>query len=294
MENKIQIKDNVCIGPKYPPFIIAEIGNNHNGSFNLACDLVRIAKSINVNAVKFQKKDIETSFPKKLLDRSYDGPNSYGKTYREHKKALELSDDEIKELFEYCKELDIICFATAFDQKSVKLLEKWDSPIHKVCSFHVTDIELIKTICQTEKPVFLSTGMSSVSEIDKAVEIIHSYGNPFVLSHCVSSYPTKIYDMNLKVIEFLKYRYADSILGYSGHNLGWVESLAVIPFGVSVIEQHFTLDKKLKGPDHNFSLNPDEMMLLVEHAKRVWQALGSREKKILNCEKAIRKKILDE
>ena len=141
---KIKLPYGKFIGNDQTPFIIAEIGNNHNGNFELALELIKKAKECGVDAVKFQVKDIESSFSKELLDRPYENENSFGRTYREHKEALEFSKDELTKIYDYAKELEIICFSTPFDIKSVKLLEDLNNPIYKISSFHVTDLGLIE------------------------------------------------------------------------------------------------------------------------------------------------------
>jgi len=286
---KIQITPNYLIGDNESPFIIAEIGNNHNGDINTALKMIKIAKDIGVDAVKFQVKNIETAFSKELLDKSYDGQNSFGKTYREHKMALEFSEEQLKQLYNYAREIGIICFSTPFDIDSVQLLEKLNNPIYKISSFHVTDLKLIEEICKTQKPIILSTGMSTIQEIDAAVTLIRKYHEQFVLLQCTSCYPTKDEDVNLRVIPFLRTKY-DCPVGYSGHEKGLAITTASLTLGACVIEKHFTLDRTMKGPDHASSLEPTGMSLIVTRSKRIFNALGSSEKTVLDCELDNRKK----
>jgi N-acetylneuraminate synthase/sialic acid synthase len=286
---QIKLPFNKSIGINDPPFIIAEIGNNHNGDLELAFELIRKAKKCGVDAVKFQVKDIESSFSKELLDKTYDNENSFGSTYREHKEALEFSKKQLKEIYDYSEELKILCFSTPFDIKSIKLLEELDNPIYKISSFHVTDLKLIEEICKTQKPIIISSGMSTLDELDKAINLIKSYTKKFALLHCVSSYPTNDQDLNLNVIPTLKNRY-DCIIGYSGHERGTVLCTSTILLGSRIIERHFTLDRYMKGPDHASSLEPDGMSLVVKRAKRTFVALGSTEKNVLDSELNNRKK----
>ena len=151
------------------PFIIAEIGNNHNGSLDTAKKLIESAKEAGADAVKFQVKNIEKSFAKELLDSPYVNENSFGKTYREHKMALEFSEEQMKQLYDFAAKINIICFSTPFDIDSVDMLERIGNPIYKISSFHVTDLKLIEYVCQTKKPIIISTGMSTIEEIDKAM-----------------------------------------------------------------------------------------------------------------------------
>lgn len=286
---KIKLPYSKFIGNDQTPFIIAEIGNNHNGNFELALELIKKAKECGVDAVKFQVKDIESSFSKELLDRPYENENSFGRTYREHKEALEFSKVELTKIYDYAKELEIICFSTPFDIKSVKLLEDLNNPIYKISSFHVTDLGLIEEICKTRKPIIMSSGMSTIDELDQAVNLIKKYTEDFVLLHCVSSYPTDDADLNFNVIPTLKNRY-NCIVGYSGHERGTVLCTSTILLGSRVIERHFTLDRYMKGPDHASSLESEGMSLVVKRAKRTFNALGTSDKRVLESELNGRKK----
>jgi sialic acid synthase SpsE len=287
--NKVRLTQTRMVGEGEPPFIVAEIGNNHNGSLDLAFQLIERAKEAGVDAVKFQVKNIEKSFSKELLDSSYVNENSFGKTYREHKIALEFSKDQLRQIYDYAKKIDIICFSTPFDTDSVDLLERLDNPIYKISSFHVTDLSLIERICQTKKSIILSTGMSTIDEIDKAVDLIRKYTNQFVLLHCVSCYPTMDEDINLNVIPAMRARY-DCPIGYSGHERGVAISASTIVLGACVVERHFTLDRTMKGPDHASSVEPLGMNHIVTRAKRLFLAMGSPNKTILDCELKNRKK----
>lgn len=286
---KIKASKNKFIGDDESPFIIAEIGNNHNGDVKIAFELIKKAKEIGVDAVKFQVKDIESSFSKELLDSSYLNPNSFGKTYREHKETLEFSKEELISVYDYAKKLDIICFSTPFDVKSVDLLEEIKNPIYKISSFHVTDVNLIERICKTKKPIIISTGMSTIEEIDTAINLIKKYTENLIVLHCISSYPTNDEDLNLRVITTLKNRY-DCIVGYSGHERGIALSVASVALGARVIERHFTLDRTMKGPDHASSIEVPGMAQIVERSKRMFTSLGSPEKRVLDSELVNRKK----
>ncbi len=285
----ITLSNDKKIGDECLPFIIAEIGNNHNGSVKKAKELIKKAKEINVDAVKFQIKDIEKSFSKELLDSPYEGQNSFGKTYREHKEFLEFNFDELKEIYDYANEIGIICFSTPFDVTSVEILEKLKNPIYKISSFHVTDIPLIEAICKTKKPIILSTGMSSLQEIENAVKIIKDKGNELILLQCTSCYPTDDKDVNLRVINSYKKKF-EVLVGYSGHERGTSITSAAIVLGACVLERHFTLDRTMKGPDHASSVETEGMKLIVEKAQRIFNSLGENEKKVLDCELKNRKK----
>ena len=287
--NKIKLTEDRWIGESEFPFIIAEIGNNHNGDLNLAFKTIKIAKEIGVDAVKFQVKNIEKCFSQELLDSTYVNENSFGNTYREHKQALEFSEQQLKQIYDYAKKLDIVCFSTPFDVDSVDLLEKIGNPIYKISSFHVTDLPLIERVCKTKKPIILSTGMSTIDEIDKAVNLIRKHTAQYSINHCVSSYPTADGDINLNVIKTLQDRYKCPV-GYSGHERGIAICVSVVVLGVSTIERHFTLDRTMKGPDHASSIEPSGMADVVQRTRRFFVAMGSPEKKILDCELKNRKK----
>ena len=286
---KIKLTEKRMIGQNEPPFIIAEIGNNHNGNLDTAFELIKIAKDIGVDAVKFQVKNIEKSFAKELLNSLYVNENSFGNTYREHKMALEFSEEQLKQIYEYAKELDIICFSTPFDTDSVEILETIKNPIYKISSFHVTDLPLIERVCKTNKPIILSTGMSSIDEIDNAINLIRKYTEQFVLMHCISSYPTSDEDVNLSVIPMLRDRY-NCPVGYSGHERGIAICTSSVALGACAIERHFTTDRSLKGPDHASSVEPIGFRDIISRSKKIFLAMGDPNKTVLNSELANRKK----
>ena len=286
---KIKINENKMIGENETPFIIAEIGNNHNGNLDTAKELIKTAKEAGADAVKFQVKNIEKSFSKELLDSTYVNENSFGKTYREHKMALEFSEEQMKQLYDFAAKIDIICFSTPFDIDSVDMLERIENPIYKISSFHVTDLKLIEYVCQTKKPIIISTGMSTIEEIDKAIELIKKYTKDFVVMHCVSCYPTEDKDINLNVIPTLKNRY-NCPVGYSGHERGIAITASTVLLGSCAIERHFTLDRTMKGPDHASSVEPIGLNDIVTRSKKMFNAMGISEKNVLDCELKNRKK----
>ena len=286
---KIKINENKTIGENEYPFIIAEIGNNHNGNLDTAMKLIESAKESGADAVKFQVKNIEKSFAKDLLDSPYVNENSFGKTYREHKMALEFSEEQMKQLYDFAAKINIICFSTPFDIDSVDMLERIGNPIYKISSFHVTDLKLIEYVCQTKKPIIISTGMSTVEEIDKAIELIKKYTKDFVIMHCVSCYPTEDEDVNLNVIPTLKNRY-NCPVGYSGHERGIAITASTVLLGSCAIERHFTLDRTMKGPDHASSVEPIGLNDIVTRSKKIFNAMGTSEKNVLDCELKNRKK----
>ena len=286
---KIKINENKMIGENETPFIIAEIGNNHNGNLDTAKELIKTAKEAGADAVKFQVKNIEKSFSKELLDSTYVNENSFGKTYREHKMALEFSEEQMKELYDFASKMSIICFSTPFDIDSVDMLERIGNPIYKISSFHVTDLKLIEYVCQTKKPIIISTGMSTIEEIDKAVELIKKFTKDFIIMHCVSCYPTEDKDVNLNIIPTLKNRY-NCPIGYSGHERGIAITASTVLLGCCAIERHFTLDRTMKGPDHASSVEAVGLNDIVTRSKKIFNAMGTSEKDVLDCELKNRKK----
>jgi sialic acid synthase SpsE len=280
---------NKLVGDNHPCFIIAEIGNNHNGDFDMAKELIDVAVKCEVDAVKFQIKNVETAFTKEILDAPYEHINSFGKTYREHKMALEFTHEQYAELQEYSEKKGVIFFATPFDLESLKFMKSINMPVYKISSFHVTRTDLINAICDTNKPVILSTGMSTLEEIDAAVELMRNRKADFAVLQCTSSYPTKDCDVNLAVIPEFKKRY-NCVVGYSGHEDGISVAASSVVLGGRVLEKHFTLDRTLRGPDHAASLEPKGLRLLVERVRHLEIAMGSPHKRVLECELKNRKK----
>jgi len=272
MVNEINLSKCVISENDYP-FIIAEIGNNHNGDMKIAKKLIDEAEKCGVNAVKFQTKDIETAFPQELLNKNYEGPNSFGKTYREHKQVLELSFDQLKELKVYSEKKNLIFFSTPFDIKSLENLDKLDMEIYKISSFHVTDLKLVEAIAAKKKPVIMSTGMSTISDIESAVKIFKKNNCEFELMHCVSDYPLSHYDANLVTINALKKKF-NCRVGYSGHEPGLAVSFAAATLGISSLERHITLDRSMYGSDQSSSLEPRGMMELISSIKKILESFG--------------------
>ena len=285
-----QIKlSNSTISENNYPFIIAEIGNNQNGDMKIAKQLIDEAHKCGANSVKFQTKDIETAFPQELLNKNYEGPNSFGKTYREHKQFIELNIDQLSELKKYSEDKNLIFFSTPFDIISLKKLEKLNMEIYKISSFHVTDLGLVEAIASKKKPVIMSTGMSTIEEIDTAVEILKKYKVNYLIMHCVSSYPADPKDLNLGAINVLRKRY-DCLVGYSGHETSANIAPSVVLYNACAIERHFTLDRSMKGPDHALSLEPAGMDILVKRSKIIFDAKGKEEKFVTESELKARKK----
>ncbi len=284
MTNKTTVKKvrKRIFGKDQPVFIIAEIGLNHNGSIKRAKELILKAKESGVDAVKFQKRDLKSLYKADILEDPNKDSQSTAYLFDIFKR-FEFSEKEFIELKRYCDKLDIIFFATPFDIKSAKFLEKIDVPFYKISSSDLTNIPLIELIVSNKKPIILSTGMSQVAEIDFTVNYLKKRRAKFALLHCVSAYPAAFKDINLSMLKFLKKRYKVTV-GYSGHERGYIAPLAAVALGAKIIEKHFTLDRSMEGPDHNISLTPEGLIKLVDRIRAVEEIIGDGKKIITRGE----------
>lgn len=262
-------------------FLIAEIGINHNGDIEIAKKLIDNAKKTKFDAVKFQKRTLEKVYSKEILDSLRESP--WGTTTREQKEGLEFNLEEYKQINEYCKHKNIEWFASAWDEESVNFLEDLNVKFHKVASAMIIDQKLLKTIAKTKKYTFISTGMSTLKDIENAVEIFEEYKCPFELMHCVSTYPMPPEQANLITIKYLKEKYNCDV-GYSGHETGLAVSIAACAFGLSSIERHLTLDRSMYGSDQAASLEIGGFKKLVEYARTVETSIGINSLGIINAD----------
>jgi len=251
-------------------FIIAEIGNNHNGSYDLAIKMIDAAIVAGANCVKFQMRTLDEVYRERSVNGS--GEDLGTEYVVDLLKRFELSKDEHKKLAEYCSHREITYLCTPWDRYSLQFLEELSVPAYKVASADLTNIPLIELLIKTKKPLILSTGMSTSEEIKFTAKILDDAGTDYVLLHCNSTYPAPFDDINLSWINELKKIHKD--IGYSGHERGINVTLASIPMGVSVIERHFTLDRNMEGPDHAASLEEHEFSKLVQGIREVESALG--------------------
>jgi N-acetylneuraminate synthase len=271
------------------PFLIAEIGINHNGSIDITKKLIDEAKKSDFDAVKFQKRDIDLVYSKEILDTPRE--SAWGTTTREQKMGLEFNENEYDEIDEYCKKKEIKWFASAWDVNSLKFLDKYNLNYQKVASAMIVDENLLVEIAKRKKYTFISTGMSKKEDIDKAIEIFRANDCSFELMHCVSTYPMNPRDANLVTIKQLKENYNCDV-GYSGHENGIVVSLAALQFDISSLERHITLDRTMYGSDQAASLEPSGMKSLIESVKKYIDAIGTPSLgKILDEEVPIAKKL---
>ena len=289
MKNTIKI-GNKIIGEGYPCFIIAEAGVNHNGELALAKKLVDIAVASGADAVKFQKRDIDSMLTKEAQNKPYAGPHSYGETYGEHRRALELKDFDFFELKKYCDDRNIIFLASGWDRKSIDFLDELGVEAFKVASADLTNTPFLEYIAKKGKPMIISTGMANMDEVERAVNTIREINEQFIIMQCTATYPCKFEDVNLNVIKTYKEKFGP-LVGYSGHELGIAITLCAVVMGAVVIERHFTIDRTMKGPDHSASLEPQGLYKLIRDIRAYEKALGSYEKKILEEEIPIRQKL---
>lgn len=277
-------------------FIIAEIGINHCGDVELAKKMIKIAVECGANCVKFQKRTISRILTKEGLEAPYNTHNSYGATYGEHKEKLELSFENFRELKKYADELDVLFSASGWDEESVDFLEELDVPFFKMASADLTNIPLLKHTAKKDKPIILSTGMSTMEDVRRAVNVVKKYNENIILMQCTSSYPAPFEDLNLNVLHTYKKEFPECVLGYSSHCLGIAIPLCAVVMGAKVLEVHFTLDRTMKGSDHAASLEPDGLKKLIRDIRAYEKSLGSFEKTVslseIPCIKKLRKSVV--
>ncbi|HON56845.1 MAG TPA: N-acetylneuraminate synthase family protein [bacterium] len=269
-------------------FIIAEIGINHNGDINIAKDLIKTAKDCGCDAVKFQKRTIDLVYDKATLDSYRESP--WGTTTRQQKEGLEFGLIEYQEIDRYCKKLDIPWFASCWDIESQKFIRQFNCQYNKIASAMIIDESFLEEVAKEEKYTFISTGMSDIKNIDKAVEIFRKYHCPFELMHCVSTYPMEDEDANLNCIITLRNRYKCNV-GYSGHEAGLAISYAAAALGITSLERHITLDRTMYGSDQAASLEPAGLRMLVGGIRKIEKAMGDGEIKIIDKEIPLIKKL---
>ena len=269
-------------------FIIAEIGINHNGDLDIAKNLIDAAVEAGCDAVKFQKRTIDTVYTQEVLDGPRDSP--WGTTQREQKEGLEFNDTDYDIINDYCNTKNIKWSASAWDCDSQLFLRKYDLPFNKVASAMITHLPLLEMVAEEGRHTYISTGMTTYEDIDKAVEIFEKHNCPYTLLHCVSTYPAKEEDSNLNVMNTLRARY-NCTVGFSGHEEHIFPTVLATALGATVIERHITLDKTMYGSDQSASLELAEFKSLVNSIRQVTKVLGTGEKKILEAEIPIAKKL---
>jgi N-acetylneuraminate synthase len=274
------------VGLGHPCYVVAELGINHNGDELLAMQLIQAAREAGANAVKFQKRTIEKVYLPEDLVRPRESP--FGKTNGDLKRALEFGFMEYTRISEFCEELHVPWFASCWDELSVDVVASFDPPALKIASACLTDDRLLKYHRKMGKPIILSTGMSSIRQIDHAVEVLGT--SDLILLHCVSTYPADKHELNLRAILFLRERYKVPI-GYSGHEVGICPSVAAVTLGACMVERHITLNRAMYGSDQAASMEPLGFAKMVRDIRSVEAALGDGIKRVLESEKPIMKKL---
>lgn len=274
------------VGPGQPCFVVAEIGINHNGDLELARKLVHAAHAAGCEAVKFQKRTVDVVYSAEELARPRESP--FGDTNGDLKHGLEFGEDEYAALAEECRALGLLWFASCWDEGSVDFMEAFDPPCYKIASASLTDDALLRRHRATGRPIILSTGMSSLEEIDHAVEVLGVAD--LVVLHTTSTYPAAIEELNLNVIPRLAERYGVPV-GYSGHEVGLAPSLAAVALGACVLERHITLDRAMWGTDQAASVEPQGLARLVRDVCVIETAMSDGVKRVHDSELPVRAKL---
>ena len=282
---------NKNVGDGHPAFIIAEIGINHQGDASIAKNLFQKAKECGADAVKLQKRSISRILTKSGLEMAYDNRNSFGKTYGEHKIALELSEADYHELNTYCKKMDIIFCASGWDEESIDFLDEMGIPFFKMASADLTNFPLLVHTAKKNKPMILSTGMADMKMVQAAYYQVKQKNNQIAILQCTSTYPSAFSDVHLNVLQTFMKEFPDTVIGYSGHEQGIAIPPAAVALGAKIIERHFTLDRTMKGGDHAASLEPQGFAKMVRDIRHIEEAMGSTEKKIQESEAPVFRKL---
>jgi N,N'-diacetyllegionaminate synthase len=284
--------NDIAVGFGSPPYIIAEIGSNHNGDMDLCRRLIDAAAAAGAHAVKFQSWTESSLIAKEEYQRNteYSDKKKHFGSLQDMVKAYQFTPEQHREANAYCKTRGITFCSSVFSTGEVDLLEELDVPFFKIASMDVVNLPLLEYVARKQRPMIISTGMASLAEIERALETVRHVGNEqTVLLHCVSIYPPD-YDMiNLRNLEMLRQSF-DVPVGFSDHTLGTTISLAAITLGAAVIEKHFTLDKDMPGWDHAISANPEELRTIVEEGKNIFTSLGSHNRTVSDAELEKRKK----
>jgi N-acetylneuraminate synthase/sialic acid synthase len=269
------------------PFIIAEIGSNHMGSIETCENLIRMAAKCGVDAVKLQKRDNAAMFTKAALMQPYNNENSLGATYGEHRARLDwFGADEFSRFKALCGDLGIIFFATAFDMPSADFLDALGVPCYKIASCDLSNLPLLRHVAAKGKPMIISTGGASLAEIQRAHDALHAIDfTNFAFLHCVSTYPNRDSEINLRFIETLRETFKHHVIGFSSHHPGVLPNFLAYREGARIFEVHITLNRALPGTDHAFSLEKKALETLCEDLWRVEAMIGSGTKEVMEQEK---------
>jgi N-acetylneuraminate synthase len=274
------------VGDAHPCYIVAEIGINHNGDLDVARKLINIAVEAKCDAVKFQKRTVEAVYSAEELARPRESP--FGTTNADLKFGLEFDFAEYQEIDRYCQEKKIPWLTSCWDEQSVDLIERLNPPAYKIASASLTDDNLLRHIRAKGKPVILSTGMSTLEQIDHAVDVLGK--KDLIILHSCSTYPAYYEELNLRVIPVLRQRYGVPV-GYSGHETGLPSSVAAVALGACVVERHITLDRSMWGSDQAASLEPNGITRLVRDIRLIETSMGDGVKRVIEREVPIMKKL---
>jgi N-acetylneuraminate synthase len=272
---------NQLVGKAHPTYIIAEIGINHNGDLNIAKRMIQAAHYAHVNAVKFQKRTPKICVPLEEQTRMRETPWGY-MTYLEYRERVEFGEDEYKEIDQLCKEIGIDWFASVWDEEAIDFLEPFQPIAYKVPSASLTDHSLLEKLLSTGRPIILSTGMSTMEQIQASVKLIGDMDR-LIITHATSAYPCNPNELNLRMIPRLIEEF-DCPVGYSGHEVGLIPSVVSVSLGACLVERHFTLDRAMWGTDQAASVEPQGMEKLVKYIRVTEEALGDGVKKVYDDE----------
>ncbi|EKD28506.1 MAG: hypothetical protein ACD_79C00287G0013 [uncultured bacterium] len=273
------IINNFQISAITKSYVIAEIGGNHQGDLETVKLMFKIAKECGADAVKLQKRSSYDLYTREMLDKPYEGRNSFGKTYLEHREALEFGLDEYKELIHYAKEVNITFFATPFDWQSADFLKNLDMPVYKIGSGDLKNTPFQEYVAKFNKPVLLSTGGGTLEDVKRAYNAIMPFNKELCIMQCTSTYPVKPSMVNLNVLNTYRSEFPDVVLGFSNHSKDLKADLMAFAMGARIIEKHFTLDSTQKGSDHIASIEPNELKELCNSLNDAYLMLGDGIKK---------------
>jgi N-acetylneuraminate synthase len=274
------------VGDGQPCYVIAEIGINHNGDIDLAKRLISVAVAAGCDAVKFQKRTVDVVYTPEELAKPRESP--FGDTNGDLKRGLEFGQEEYEDIDAYCKAVQIDWFASCWDEQSVDFINRFNPPCYKIASASLTDDNLLQHTRATGKPIILSTGMSTLDEIDHAVDVLGK--EDLILLHACSTYPASYEELNLRAIPNLCQRYGVPV-GYSGHETGIPSTVAAVVLGASCVERHITMDRAMWGSDHAASLEPNGITRVVRDIRLIEKSLGDGEKRVYESEYPIIKKL---
>ena len=276
-----------CVGHDYPVYIVAEIGINHNGDLDIAKRLIDAAHLAGCDAVKFQKRTPEICVPLEQQTIMRETPWGYI-SYLEYRQKIEFGLEEYREIDRYCRENAITWFASCWDEPSVDFVEQFERPCYKIPSAALTDTLLLRRFRQTGKPLVLSTGMSTIDQIRTAVQVLGT--EDLVVTHCTSTYPSRVGELNLRMIDTLRAEFPCPI-GYSGHEVGLPATVAAVAVGACYVERHITLDRAMWGSDHAASVEPRGLERLVGYIRIVEEAMGEGIKLVYESEMPILRRL---